>query len=77
MHLRVRVHNTEVKNPLLKVLIAIPAVLIALGITALVLLFVLPAIGIILTSTLLIVALVVGAVFVSLPILLVLKRFTK
>ena len=58
-------------------LIAIPAVLIAFGITALVLFFVLPAIGIILTSTLLIVALVVGAVFALLPILLLLKPFAE
>jgi len=77
MHLRVQVRNTEVKNPLLKVLIAIPAILFALGITAFVLFIVLPAVGIILTSSLLIVALVVGAVFVSLPILLVFKRFAK
>lgn len=60
----------EVKNPFLKGLIAVLAVVFAIGLVALVLFIVLPVVGIVVTSALLIVGAVLIFLLIALPIFL-------
>lgn len=66
----VRIGNTEVRNPVLRGLIAVLAVLFAMGVTALVLLVVLPLVGAVLASTALLVAFILVSLVIALPVLI-------